>query len=93
MHVACILAERRGVEIIAPIHDAFLIQADAARAGEASAALDQVMRDASRVVLRGYELGTDEQIIHANDRYYDERGEEMWNTVKKIMAKLEAKTA
>ena len=92
MHVACLLAERRGIEIVAPIHDAFLVEADAERAAEVSAALDQVMRDASRVVLRGYELRTDEQIIHAGSRYYDERGEAMWNTVTKLMVKLEAQT-
>jgi DNA polymerase-1 len=93
MHVACVLAERRGIEIIAPIHDAFLVEADAAHAVEASAALDRVMRDASQVVLRGYEIGTDEQIIHAGNRYYDERGEVMWNTVTKLMKKLEKKSA
>jgi hypothetical protein len=93
MHVVCVLAERRGIEIIAPVHDAFLVEADAAHAVEASAALDQVMRDASRVVLRGYEIGTDEQIIHAGSRYYDERGEVMWNTVTKLMKKLEKKSA
>lgn len=88
MHVACVLAERRGIQIIAPIHDAFLVETDASREEEVSAALDQVMRDAAAVVLRGYELPTDEQIIRAGNRYFDDRGLEMWETVTKLMAKL-----
>ena len=88
MHVVCILAERRGIEIIAPVHDAFLVETDAGREAEVSAALDQVMRDAAAIVLRGYELPTDEQIIRAGSRYYDDRGEEMWKTVTDLMAKL-----
>jgi hypothetical protein len=93
LHVASVLAERRGIEIVAPIHDAFLAEADADRAEEASAALDQVMRDASRIVLRGYELRTDCQLIRAGERYFDERGVEMWETVTRLVAKLEEHSA
>jgi DNA polymerase I-like protein with 3'-5' exonuclease and polymerase domains len=56
MHVTSILAERRAIKIVAPVHDAFLVEADADQAEDVSLALDQVMRDASRVVLRGYQL-------------------------------------
>jgi DNA polymerase I-like protein with 3'-5' exonuclease and polymerase domains len=45
LHVACILAERRGIDIIAPVHDALMAEADLDRADEISAALDRVMRD------------------------------------------------
>ena len=64
--------------------------------GDASAALDRCMRDASAVVLRGYELPTDVQLIGAgqkHQRYFDDRGEAMWNTVTRLVAKLEEQTA
>jgi DNA polymerase-1 len=93
LHVACILAERRGIEIVAPVHDAFLAETDLDRADEMSAALDQVMRDASAVVLQGYELRTDKQIIRPGARFHDDRGVEMWDTVARLLAKLEARTA
>ena len=93
LHVACILAERRGVEICGPIHDAFVAEADLDRVEEASAALDRVMRDASSIVLRGYELPTDCQIVRPGERYFDDRGLEMWNTVTRLLAKLEARSA
>ncbi len=93
LHVACILAERRGIEIVAPVHDALLAEAGVDHAAETSAALDRVMRDASRVVLRGYEIPTDEQIIHADGRYFDKRGKTMWDTVTRLMNKLKVQTA
>jgi hypothetical protein len=78
---------------VAPIHDAFLVEADADRAEEVSAALDQVMRDASRIVLRGFELRTDYQIIGVGERYFDDRGLAMWETVTRLVTKLEEQRA
>ena len=89
LHVACVLAERRGIEIVAPVHDALLAETDAGREAEVSGALDRVMRDAAAVVLRGYELRTDEQIIRVGARYFDKRGAEMWTTVTKLLDQLE----
>jgi DNA polymerase-1 len=93
LHVACILAERRGIQIVAPIHDAFVAETDLDCVDEASAALDRVMRDASSIVLRGYELPTDYQIVRPGERYFDDRGVEMWTTVERLLAKLEARSA
>ena len=93
LHVTCILAERRGIEIVAPIHDAFMAEADSDRAEEVSAALDQCMRDASQVVLRGYEIRTDVQLICSGQRYFDKRGIEMWTTVMRLLNKLEERRA
>jgi DNA polymerase family A len=93
LHVVSVLAERRGIRIVAPVHDAFVVEADAGCEEEASLALDRVMRDASRVVLRGYELRTDVQIVRAGDRFFDKRGLEMWATVTELLAKLERETA
>jgi DNA polymerase-1 len=94
LHVASVLAERRGIRIVAPIHDAFVAEAEAPDAEEVSIALDRVMRDASRVVLRGHELRTDMQpIIRAGGRFFDKRGLVMWTTVTELLAKLERETA
>jgi hypothetical protein len=49
--------------------------------------------DASSIVLRGYELPTDCQIVRPGERYFDDRGLEMWNTVTRLLAKLEARSA
>jgi DNA polymerase I len=89
MRATCILAERRGLRIIAPVHDAFMGEAPVGQIEEVSEQLDQAMRDASRVILQGYELRTDVQIIRPDERFYDERGEGMWNTITRLVEKLE----
>jgi DNA polymerase I-like protein with 3'-5' exonuclease and polymerase domains len=93
LHIACVLAERRGVHIVAPVHDAIMVEAPAEQAEDVSIALDRVMRDAAAVVLRGYELPTDVKMVAAGQRYFDERGEAMWNTVNKLITRREEQTA
>ncbi len=93
LHVGCVLAERRNIRTVAPVHDAIMAEATIEQAEEISAALDRVMRDAAAVVLRGYELPTDVQMIGPGQRYFDERGEAMWNTVNKLITKREEQTA
>jgi hypothetical protein len=51
------------------------------------------MGDAAAVVLRGYRLPTDHQIIRPGERYFDERGKAMWDTVTRLLAKLERESA
>ena len=93
LHVLCLLAERRGLELVAPIHDACVAQCAVRDAEDVSVAFDRAMRDAGAVVLRGYELPTDSQIIRPGGRYYDKRGKAMWDTVSGLLAKRERETA
>ena len=93
LHVACVLAERRGIEVVAPVHDAIMAECPADQVEELSAALDQVMGDAAAIVLRGYRLPTDRKIIRPGERYVDDRGEAMWNTVTGLLTELERETA
>ncbi|PWT93554.1 MAG: DNA polymerase I [Proteobacteria bacterium] len=89
LHVACILAERRGIEVVAPVHDAIMVEAALDRIEDASVALDRVMRDAAVIVLRGYELPTDVRLIRPGEQFYEERGKDMWDTIARLTAKLE----
>ena len=93
LHAAILLAERRGVELVAPIHDAFVAQCDVRDVEDVAVAFDRVMRDASTIVLRGYELPSDCQIIRPGGRYFDKRGKAMWDTVTGLLAKRERETA
>ena len=87
LHVIIILAERRGIEIVAPIHDAILVEGDESDAVELAEAVDRLMREASALVLKGYELPTDCDVVLPGEHYEDERGEAMWKTIMKLMAK------
>jgi DNA polymerase family A len=92
-HVAVMLAERRGIELVASIHDALIAEVDARDAKKVSAALDRAMRDASRLVLGGYELPTEEQIVQPGRRFFDKNGADMWGTIMALLNKLEARRA
>ena len=89
LHVLCILAERRGIKLVASVHDAVMAEGPLDEAEDLSRALDQVMGDAAAVVLRGYRLPTDCQIVRPGEHYQDERGAAMWATVTRLLAKLE----
>jgi hypothetical protein len=89
LRAACILGEGRGLELVAPVHDALMCEGPAEAAADISAALDRAMRDASRAVLRGYELPTDEQVIHHTGRFFDKRGARMWTEINGLISRLE----
>jgi DNA polymerase I len=89
LHASCVLAERRGIKVVAPVHDAIMAECSAGQVEEFSIALDQVMGDAAAVILRGYRLPTDRQIIRPGERYFDDRGKAMWDTVTGLLAKLD----
>jgi DNA polymerase I len=93
LHVACALADRRGVAVVAPVHDALLAECPVDQAEETSVALDKVMRDAARVVLRGYELPTDGRIYRPGEHFYEKRGAEMWDAIQRLRIKLEEQRA
>jgi DNA polymerase-1 len=84
LRIACILAARHGIKLLAPVHDAVLVEAPIYRI-EADVALTQeIMRRASRIVLNKttegtHELRTDAKIIRYPDRYTDPRGDAIWN--------------
>jgi DNA polymerase I len=85
LRLACCLATERGNEVCAPVHDAVLICAPLDRLGADVARMQDTMREASRIVLDGFELGTDVAIVRHPDRYADERGNTMWDRVMKLI--------
>jgi hypothetical protein len=87
MRIAACLATERGIEVCAPVHDAFLICAPSIRIDEEAAAMRAAMIEASRAVLDGFELRVDIDIVRYPDRFTDPRGEVMWNRVMALIAK------
>ena len=85
MRLAACLATERGVEVCAPVHDAFLSCAPLDRIEAHVATMRAAMAEASRVALRGFELRTDEKITRYPDRYMDKRGAVMWQRVMELL--------
>lgn len=90
LRLACCLSTEQGIEVCAPVHDAVLICAPLDRLEADIAKMQDIMREASRIVLKGFELGTDATVVRHPDRYMDERGTVMWQRVMQLMNRLEA---
>jgi DNA polymerase family A len=93
LRLACCLATERGVTICAPVHDALLICAPFARIHADIATTQAAMAEAARIVLDGFELRTDVNIVPWPRRYSDPRGRRMWETVTDIIAAADRKRA
>jgi hypothetical protein len=89
LRMACVYAARAGVEIIAPVHDAVLIEADEGNIEDAVREIRRAMRRASEIVLAGFALETDALIIRHPARFSDERGAEMWGWMLDSLAALD----
>ena len=74
-----------GIRVCAPVHDALLIEAPLDELDDVVATAQALMRGASRLVLDGFELGSDAMLVRYPDRYMDERGVKMWNTVMNLI--------
>jgi DNA polymerase I len=85
LRIACCLATEGGIEVCAPVHDAVLICAPLNRLEADIAAMRAAMAEASRLVLAGFELGTDVKTVCWPDRYADPRGIEMWSRVSNLV--------
>ncbi len=90
LRIACILAVRHGIKLLAPVHDAVLIEAPIDRIEADVALMQEIMRRASRIVLNAtadgtHELRTDAKIVRFPDRYTDPRGAEIWDRVTELL--------
>jgi hypothetical protein len=86
MRVAAIAGTEAGIEICAPIHDAFLIQAPLERLNQDVEQTRALMTEAGRAVTGGFPVRTDASVVRFPDRYMDEGGQAMWERVKALLS-------
>jgi hypothetical protein len=86
LRLACSLATERRIQVIAPVHDALAVEAEAGSLEETVAETQDSMAKASEAVLRGLRLRLDVKIIRWPDRYADDRGSEFWDRIMKLLA-------
>jgi hypothetical protein len=85
LRLACSLATERGISIVAPVHDAVMVEASADAIDEVVARTQEAMVEASEVVLAGFRLRSDAKIVRWPDRYMDDRGREFWYRVMALL--------
>jgi DNA polymerase I len=90
LRLACCLGVERGIEIVAPVHDAIMIHTTLDRLDHDVATMRSAMAEASRIVLGGFELRTDVHVTRFPDRYMDEdRGRKMWDRVMQLLDRFD----
>jgi hypothetical protein len=92
LRLACCIGTEQGIEVCAPVHDAVLICALLERLDADVVRMQEAMFEASRIVLNGFELGTDAKIVRYPERYMDERGSLMWDRVMKLIHEQRQRT-
>ena len=88
LRLACCLATERGIEVCCPVHDALLVEGPSADIEDVVTRTQAAMSEASATVLRGFPLRTDATIVRYPERYSDERGRRMWDTVSRLLSGL-----
>jgi hypothetical protein len=89
LRLACCLATERGIDVCAPIHDALLVEGDLDAIDDVVSGTQAAMREASGIVLGGFELRTDAKIFRHPYRYVDPRGERFWDTIMGLLPETE----
>jgi hypothetical protein len=88
LRLACCMIADAGIKICAPVHDAILIEAALDELDDTIERTKALMAQASSIVLNGFVLSSDAEIVRYPDRYSDERGVKMWQTVSDILARI-----
>ena len=79
-----------GLKVCAPIHDALLLEAPIDEIEAQAAKLEEIMGDASELVLGpGKRCRSDIKIVRYPDRYEDERGVSMFQKVSALLEAIE----
>jgi DNA polymerase I len=92
LRLACVRLQAAGLAVIAPVHDAVLVEVDEDVATDAAQAVVSHMRQAAAQVLdTNWELRVDLKILRPGDRYSDPRGVRMWETVMRLIVEASAR--
>ena len=81
LRLACCLTHEAGVMLLAPIHDAVLIEAGGGEIDDAVRQTQRCMEDASRAVLDGFALRSSAYVVRYPDHYADPRGEKFFDLI------------
>lgn len=90
LRLALSQATELGISVCAPVHDAILIEAPLDTFEEAISQTQEIMSQASEIILDGFQLRTDVKRVIYPERYMDPRGEKMWTTIWDLIDRFSA---
>ena len=74
LRLACCMLVEAGIGLCAPVHDAVVVEGPTDTIDDVVAQAREIMAEASKIVLGGFEISTGAEIIKYPDRYIDEKG-------------------
>jgi DNA polymerase I len=91
LRLFCCYAVDRGIPIIAPVHDAVMVEGPNADIDDIVVETKAAMMEASRQVLGGPTVRVDHKIVKFPDRYVDGRdgSTELWDLTLRLLEKIE----
>lgn len=89
LRLALCLTTEAGIRVCAPLHDALFVEAPLDEFDEVVARTQELMAEASRVVLDGFELRSEAKLVRYPERFSDPRGQATWETVLELLAEAE----
>ena len=92
LRLACSLTTEAGIKVCAPVHDALFVEAPIERIQEVVQRTQSLMAEAAGVVLGGFELRTDVEVVTWPGRFLDDKGRDMWNRVIRILERVSSNT-
>jgi DNA polymerase-1 len=93
LRIAAIAATEAGLEVCAPVHDAFLIAAPLKRLDDDVATMRALMSRAGRAVTGGLDVRTDADVVRWPDRFMDPRGAAMWRRIVGMLPAADTRAA
>lgn len=85
MRLAHIELTRRGIGVCAPVHDAFLIESPLDEIDAVMEETQDIMRQASAIILDGFEVRSEARVARYPDRFLEPKGIPMWNRVMQLL--------
>jgi len=85
LRLACCLVTEADIKVCAPVHDALLIEAPLAELDETVKHTQELMAEASQIVLGEFCLRSEVEITRYPNRYTDKRGAVMWETMTRLL--------
>ena len=90
LRLACILMHEKGINICAPVHDAFLIEAPENQIDEVVLVAKACMEEASSILLDGFRLASDSKVIRNPERFHEDSSQPFWDRVMGILERIKS---
>jgi hypothetical protein len=84
MRSVCILATEGGIELVAPVHDGFLIVSPLDSLDYDVAYMEHLMKRSSEFVTGGLVMKVKAARVLYPDRYMDDKGQAMWDRITRL---------